>query len=290
MAFLIVVLVFVLLTVILILLMSARFKNKVEKHTNVPSDYGIPFREVKFPTKNNCSLYGWWIPSSGEVPDNRMTLLLVHGWNRNLGRMMPYIKQLHPCGFNLFVFDARNHGSSDTDGLSSMPKFAEDIRAALDYLSENLVGKETLFGIAGLSMGGSAAIYAAACDPRITRVVTVGAFAHPAWVMSYELKKRHFPYFPFIWLFLKVAEYKIGFKFNTIAPLNNIHLTDARILLIHGKLDETTPFAHAEKLFAAGKAGNVELYPVAGKGHSDCHEAEGFWEKLKDFFSLDGKT
>jgi uncharacterized protein len=286
MVLLIVLIVFVFLTVILILIMTAMFRNKVEKHRNVPSDFGIDFLEVRFQSKNNCMLYGWWIPSKSNLPEKSKTILLVHGWNRNLGRMMPYIKQLHPEGYNLFVFDARNHGSSDSDGLSSMPKFAEDIHAALNYLEDHLDQKGNQFGIIGLSMGGSASIYVASTDRRINRIATVGAFAHPADVMSLEMKKRHIPYFPFIWLFLKIAEIKIGFRFNDIAPVNNIYKVNAKILLIHGNLDQTTPFEHAEKLLAAGKKDSVELYPVPGKGHSDCHDSAGFWEKLKSWFML----
>jgi uncharacterized protein len=287
MVLLIVLIVFVFLTLVLILIMSAMFRNKIEKHKSVPSDYGIGFEEVRFPSKNKCNLYGWWIPSVKNLPNKDKTILLVHGWNRNLGRMMPYIKQLHPEGYNLFVFDARNHGSSDTDGLSSMPKFAEDIIAALDYLENSLIQKGGKVGVIGLSMGGSATIYAAATDKRINPIVTVGAFAHPADVMKLEMKKRHIPYFPFVWLFLKIAEYKIGFRFNDIAPVNNIHKVDAKILLIHGQLDKTTPFEHAEKLLAAGRSENIELSPISDKGHSDCHESEGFWDKLKQYFCQD---
>jgi pimeloyl-ACP methyl ester carboxylesterase len=274
----------VILTVILMVIMSVMFRNKKESHKNVPSDHGIPFLEVWFPSKNNCTLYGWWIPSATLPAEQAQTLLMVHGWNRNLGRMMPYIKQFHPAGFNIFVFDARNHGSSDSDGLSSMPKFTEDIIAAINYLEDKLIPKENGIGIIGLSMGGSAAIYAASKDSRIKRIATVGAFAHPADVMTQEMKNRYIPYFPFIWLFLKLAEYKIGFRFNDFAPVNNIQKMDAKILLIHGKLDQTAPFEQAERLMAAGKPGKIELFPIPDKGHSDCHESDGFWEKIRLFF------
>jgi len=58
MVLLIVLIVFVFLTVILILIMSAMFRNKIEKHKNTPADYGIQFQEVRFPSKNKCNLYG----------------------------------------------------------------------------------------------------------------------------------------------------------------------------------------------------------------------------------------
>lgn len=283
----IILLVLIILSLFLLFLMGRMYRNKIEIHKFKPSEYNIPFKEVRFPTKNNCSLYGWWIPSDGNLAETNQTVLLVHGWNRNLGRMMPYIRQLHGNGYNLFAFDARNHGSSDTDGLSSMPKFAEDIQSAMDYLFANLVKKENRLGIIGLSMGGSAAIYAASTDKRINRIITVGAFAHPAEVMRLEMKRRHIPEFPFIKLFLRYAEYKIGYRFSEIAPVNNIHKVDAKILLIHGKLDQTTPFEHAEKLLAVGKPENMELFPVFDKGHSDCHETEGFWDKIRLFLHLE---
>ncbi len=60
-----------------------------------------------------------------------------------------------------------------------------------------------------------------------------------------------------------------------------------KFFLIHGRLDETTPFEHAEKLLATGRSENIELFPISDKGHSDCHESEGFWDKLKQYFCQD---
>lgn len=287
MVLVIIILISAVFTMVLLFLMGRMYRNKIEKHKFKPSEFNIPFKEVWFPAKNNCQLYGWWIPSSSNPLERQPTIVLVHGWNRNLGRMMPYIRQFYGKGFNLFAFDARNHGSSDSDGLSSMPKFAEDIKSALDYLFANLIKKETRVGIIGLSMGGSAAIYAASTDKRINRIATVGAFAHPAEVMKLEMMRRHIPEFPFIRMFLRYAEYKIGYRFDEIAPVNNIHKLDAKVLLVHGKLDQTTPFEHAEKLRDAGKQGIIELYAVADKGHSDCHESDGFWDKIVRFFDDD---
>ena len=36
-------------------------------HHLTPEKSGIPFKEIKFPTKNNCHLYGWWMPSQNEL-------------------------------------------------------------------------------------------------------------------------------------------------------------------------------------------------------------------------------
>ena len=81
------------------------------------------FSEINFKTENDRNLYGWWIDGNKDAP----LLILVHGWGRNCGRMLPYIEKLYKEGYNLLAFDSRNHGISDKDEFSSMPKFTEDI-------------------------------------------------------------------------------------------------------------------------------------------------------------------
>ncbi len=115
-------------------------------------------------------------------------IILVHGWGRNAGRMMPYIDQFHKAGLNLLAFDSRNHGSSDSDQHSTMLKFAEDINASIEFASEKGWMNFSKIGLVGLSIGGAASIYAAAHDDRIKAVITVGAFAEPQEVMKKQLK------------------------------------------------------------------------------------------------------
>lgn len=270
----------------LLVLMTKMYTNKFEAHIKTPGEYGIPFESVKYPTENERKLYGWWIPAPGDKGSSASTIILVHGWNRNVGRMMPYIKQLHPVGYNILVFDSRNHGSSDPDEFSSMPKFAEDIIASINYLEKKPeCGIEDL-AVIGLSMGGAASIYAASKDKRITKVITVGAFAHPAKVMKREIQKKHIPYFPVIWMFFRYVQYKIGVPFDTFAPINNIGKVNANVLLIHGELDDVVPVEDAQSMEKAGDQLKVKLWVISGKGHSDCHETQDYWNQIIAFLQV----
>ncbi len=266
----------------LALLLPKLYQNPKKSHTKTPKDFEIPFEEMRFPTKNRRTLYGWWVPASTNV-ENSPTVVLVHGWGRNVERTLPYIRNFYPEGFNLLAFDSRNHGSSDPDNFSSMIKFAEDISAALDYLvQEKGVSSEKL-GVLGLSIGGAASIFAAAQDPRIKAVVTVGAFAHPGDVMRDEFKRYHIPYFPLVWLLFEYFQWRIGGRFDAIAPENQIGRSQANFLLIHGENDKIVPVAHAHRLKKAGKEQTVELWILPGKGHSDCHFYPGFWPHVTQF-------
>ncbi|MCB2207215.1 MAG: alpha/beta fold hydrolase [Bacteroidetes bacterium] len=256
------------------------FKNPIRLHDKTPEDIYIPYTEITISTKNNRSLYGWWIPGKEAHP----LIILVHGWGRNAGRMMPYIDQFHKAGFNLVAFDSRNHGSSDADEHSTMLKFAEDINATMEYACKKGWMSSEKAGLVGLSIGGAASIYAAAHDDRIKAVITVGAFAEPQAVMKKQLTDRHIP-MPIIWASLKYAQYKVGFKFSDIAPVNHIQNAEADILLIHGEKDVTVTVEQGEKLYAKARKGKVELWRLPSRGHSDCHFEDGYWYKVIGFMN-----
>lgn len=266
-----------LLLIFLWLLLSA-FKNPVRTHDTTPEDMGISYQEINIPTNNNRILYGWWIPGKENAP----FIILVHGWGRNAGRMIPYIENYHAAGFNLIAFDSRNHGSSDADKHSTMLKFSEDIQASLTFAEKNGWINGDKIGLLGLSIGGAAAIHAAAHNKRIKAVITVGAFAEPQTIITKQLAKRYVPA-PVIWASIKYIQAKAGIRFSDIAPLNHIQHVEADILLIHGEKDVTVPLAQGEKLYKKGKDGKVVFWKLPEKGHSDCHFENGYWEKVIDF-------
>lgn len=269
---------------IIVAFLLRAFRNPVRVHDKTPKDSGIPSEEISIPTKNNKELYGWWIEGKVTKP----VLILIHGWGRNVGKMMPYIKNLQPKDYNLLIFDSRNHGHSDPDDYSSMLKFAEDIKASVDFL-ENRKATQNGVGLIGLSIGGGASIYAAAHDPRIDSVITVGAFANPAHVMRKQLADRHIPYYPFVWLLFKFIELRIGAKFSEIAPANNVAKAKARFLFIHGKKDNVVPLEQGKLLIKSANPGKSKLIVYETKAHSNCHFEKGFWETIDDFF-MTGST
>ena len=255
--------------------MMKGFKNKETKHQKMPKDFNIDFEEIQIPTNHNCSLYGWWMLNNESLP----TIILVHGWGRNVERMMPYIQHLNNH-FNLLTFDSRNHGNSDKDKISTMVKFAEDISASIDFLLDDIKISNREIGVIGLSIGGAATIYAAAKDSRINNLITVGAFANPLDVMKSQLKKRRVPYSPLGWLLLNYLQLIIGFRFNTVAPENQIHQINAPILIIHGKKDVTIPVSHAERLNNLVRNEFRNLWIIPSRGHSDCHKETGYWDRI----------
>lgn len=255
------------------------YQNTQRSHQSTPDKYAISFEEVHIPMNKNGRLYGWWIPTSQTAP----TLILVHGWGCNLSRMLPYIREFHPLGYNLLAFDARNHGSSTPINTPTVWTFTQDTCAAADFVTKSCLTSSQIFGAVGLSIGGGAVINAAALDERIRSVVTVGAFSHPIEVKKLGFQEKHIPHIPFGWLLFKYMRYRFGLDFDKIAPVNNIHSTHADILLVHGEQDSTVPLAQGKALLEAGNPETTHLWVVPEKGHSDCQTNPDFWEKTESF-------
>jgi pimeloyl-ACP methyl ester carboxylesterase len=262
-------------------LVERMYRNEKKPARITPQKYDIPFDEIHIPAKDGGQLYGWWIPTSPHAP----TLILIHGWGRNLSRMIPTIRALHPLGYNLLAFDARNHGGSSPIRRPTVWTFSEDALAAVDFISRSDLVSSRELGILGLSIGGGAAINTAGRDKRVKSIITVGALSHPIEVMNLEFQKRNIPLFIARFLFWYI-QLRFRINFDKIAPVNNISRAEADILLIHGDQDETVPLAQGQSLAAAGNPQKSQLWVVPGKGHSDCDSHPQFWEKVEAFLQV----
>jgi pimeloyl-ACP methyl ester carboxylesterase len=261
-----------------LLLTAAVWRNRRVAPIRTPDALGVPFEDVRFPTANGKTLHGWWVPANST---RRPAVILVHGWGRNAERMLPYIAILHPLGYHLLAFDARNHGGSDRDGPASMKLFSEDVRAAVNELTTRSGVDVGRIAVLGLSIGGSAAIHAAAHDPRIRAVVAVGAFAHPRDAML-EMGFGTFWLAPARPLLFRFMEWSVGARLDDLAPERQIVAASTRFLLVHGENDAVVSVRHAHRL-ARAAPDRTELWVVPGRGHSDVHREPALPSRVEEF-------
>jgi dipeptidyl aminopeptidase/acylaminoacyl peptidase len=265
---------------VVLVVMVVAWRNTRTPARRTPADLGFDFTQVRFPTDNGRTLHGWWIPGGN---GRRPAVILIHGWSRSAERMLPYLEMLHPAGYHLLAFDARNHGDSDRDGHASMKKFSEDIRAAVAYLSARSDVDTASIAVLGLSIGGSAAIHAAAHEPRIRAVVTVGSFAHPRDAML-QMGLGSVLLAPAMPLTFRFIEWRVGVRLDELAPERHISRVAASLLLIHGQNDSIVPIENLDRLLRASD-GKAEAWRIAGRGHSDPHLEPGFAEHLRAFLA-----
>lgn len=225
---------------------------------------GLPWSAASIPTANGKNLYGWFIPAG----EKRPALAVMHGWGGNAEMMLPLAAPLHAEGFSLLLVDARCHGQSDGDSFASLPRFAEDIDAALRWLAARPEVDAQALGVIGHSVGAGAALLAASRQPAIRAVVSLAAFAHPAAMMRRWMASLHIPYWPLGAYILAYVQRVIGHRFDDIAPCRTISAIRCPVLIVHGLADDTVPVDEARQIHAGRASDAVELLLVPGS-HDD---------------------
>jgi len=206
---------------------------------------------------------------------------VLHGWGGNAEMMLPLAQPLHEAGFAILLFDARCHGGSDEDRFVSLPRFAEDLEHALDWLKRQpRVDAQRIFAV-GHSVGAGAALLVASRRDDVAAVVSLAAFAHPASMMRRWLAAKGIPYFPVGWLILHYVEHVIGHRFADIAPVTSIGRIRCPALLIHGSEDETIPVAEAREIYAARSGDHVMLKIIAGS-HDDFGDSHDIRSEIAE--------
>ncbi|NIA25741.1 MAG: alpha/beta fold hydrolase [Gammaproteobacteria bacterium] len=241
-----------------------------------PKDLDLPEEEVWLDGPGGKRLHAWFIPTQGTAP----AVVVLHGWGGNAGLMLPFAPPLHRAGFHTLFVDARNHGLSDHDDHSSMPRFAEDLDVAVDWLLAR--DDVTSVGIVGHSVGAGASILAASRRDDLGAVVSLSAFAHPGELMGASKPFDVLPR-PLANLALHTTERIIGYDFDEIAPRNRISHVQAPLLLVHGDADQIVPVSNVYELAERMPTRRVLIIP--GAGHSDLGSFESQIGEVIGFLS-----
>lgn len=267
-----------LLTSLFLVALHLGFRAPRIREQGTPADLDIAYQPAQIPTVSGKQLFGWWLP----VANADSSLIILHGWGGNAELMLPMAQPFHRAGINVLLIDARNHGNSDPDTFSSLPRFAEDLDHAIDWLRQQHPDKTQKLALLGHSLGAGAALLSASRRRDISAVISVSAFAHPEWIMKRYLQRFHLPG-PVTGLALRYVQWVIGHRFNDIAPLNSVCRIDCPILLVHGRADTTVPVEDARAIASGCPRPNITLLEIDGAEHDSVDKIEQHGMELVDF-------
>lgn len=253
------------------------------RESKSPGDLGLPYEEVAIPTENGKRLFGWLVqvPCAGRAA----AVVILHGWGGNSEMMLPLLEPLHEAGFVVLLFDARCHGRSDEDDFASLPRFAEDLQHAVDWLQEQAFVDPHNVALVGHSVGAGAALLVASQRNDIAAVVSLAAFSHPAAMMRRFLSAKGIPYLPLGWIVLRYVQNVIGHRFDDIAPVTSIRQVRCPTLLVHGAGDTAVPAAEACAIHNARTGDHVTLKIIAGS-HADFGDRNDIAGEVGDLVSF----
>src|SRR5262249_43518133 len=112
---------------------------------------------VEFTTDDGLTLSGSYLP--GRTLEQSGMIVYCHEYLSDRWSYYPYLDHLRDLGFDVFTFDFRNHGDSESEaGYEPMQwtsdREVRDLRAALSALRSRPDRDPAGFGLFGVSRGG----------------------------------------------------------------------------------------------------------------------------------------
>lgn len=241
------------------------YRIEVEKGYLQPEVFEkLPKQSVNIRSRYGYDLFGLYFPIEG----SKKTVVIAHGITYTLYGMTKYMDSYRRRGFNVLLYDHRNHGRSG--GHNSTFGYYEkwDLQTVVDWAREQL-GEGGLVGVMGESFGAATALQQAALDDQLAFVVADCAFSDLEQLLSYRLRQDFgLPAFPVLWLARLWMWLLTGMRVREAAPLRVVGQIVAPVLFVHGAADTYIPPKMSQALYQAKTQGLRQLYLAPGADHA----------------------
>ncbi|MFN3608093.1 MAG: alpha/beta hydrolase [Hyphomonas sp.] len=251
---------------------------------------GLDYEDVSFTVPSGETLRGWLVPAA--APSD-IAVVTLHGRGSDRRGFLSHLGMLHSLGANVLLFDFRENGLSDGKGRGTglAVREAEDAVAAAAEMRRLGYGRVVVYGC---SLGGSAAIIAAANDADINGVIAEGSIAtfekFVADGIDQRLKGRglNASWVADLWgnTVIGLTRWRIGLKSYVSAEDAMARIAPRPVLIMHGQNDNVVLDSHARLLVARGET-NLDYWPIEGAGHCDGYQVAGdaYRERVAQFLA-----
>lgn len=240
-----------------------------------PDDVGLTHEDVQLTTSDGAQLAAWYVPSR-----NGAAVVLRHGAGSTRSKVLPQAAMLAEHGYGVLLMDARGHGDSGGEAMDFGWFGTLDIAAGVDHLLGRADVDPARIGIVGSSMGGEEAIGAAGSIDAIRAVVADGATARTA--RDKDWYSEVFGLRGWIQERIEAGQDALTDMLTSASPPMSLRRAVASsasasfLLIAAGDVEDEQ---HAAAFLQAGRPDRVEVWTVAGVGHTGAvREIPEQWE------------
>jgi len=254
------------------------------------SPYFVPnYETVHFLSRQRgINLASWYIPGEPNAP----VIILTHGINscKCNPRVLTVAGMLHRNGFNVLIYDMREHGESDIeDGRAAIGNEEyQDLLGAWDWLMDEKQFAPNRIGVYGQSLGAGTTLIAFGQEHRLAAAFVDSPYSDLPQIIDEELARNNYPAFLApggIFMARVIA----GDNLTAFSPKDAINNDAGRpIYIVHGTGDTRIDVHHTHQLaeLAAQTGANVTVWIPEGVGHVEAEFAfpDEYEQRLVTFF------
>jgi fermentation-respiration switch protein FrsA (DUF1100 family) len=203
-----------------------------------PEAIGVPFEQLRFRTRDNLELEGWWFHQDASPA----TVLFMHGTSYNASDMWADEERarlfggfLRGIGCSFFVFDYRGYG--DNPGTPTELLTYVDAEAALEHVRERPEVDAERIVLYGFSLGTGIAVELA------TRHPSRGLVLRAPFTSIRDLVMERYPR---LRRWLALAPWLPLTRYNSAGKIGRLQ---APLLVMHGDADTTVPHSMGRRLY-----------------------------------------
>lgn len=160
-------------------------------HYQLFTGEGVFWSEEQWDNTDGTTATGWFLRGATGAP----AIVLNHGYGKNRSELLNLGVKLCELGYHVLLPDLRGHGTSGVSYTSLGIYEKDDLNAAVNFLKSKkntqgqLIVDGNRIGVYGVSLGGYAALTAAAENPTIKVVIADSAYPNPNWLTQSVLRE-----------------------------------------------------------------------------------------------------
>ncbi len=239
-----------------------------------------PYTHHRIPSDSNIELDTWWIPA---VKKTNKTIILLHGYrsSKHSPRLLYLAGMYHYTGYNVVLFDYRNHGYSScpTHLHTGGQRESDDLLAIKKWLQDKHKIPSASIGVHGISLGGLTAMIALYKDPGLAAVIAETPPYDMPTVAANELKRQGVPTLlrPIIigleeWL----VRARLGIDLDEVTAKMGIeNLNNRALMVMFSRQDTRVPYyGHFKRIIKDAMCARqpLELIVLDGADHDSYME------------------
>lgn len=238
----------------------------------------------RFGYELSCS----YLPRKAElVPaDGReRVVVMVHGFGVDRLCGLKYANMFRDFGFNVVLYDHRNHGRSGKAPTTMGAREAQDLETVCAWAREKW-GKDCLLGTHGESMGGATVMVHSGMDHNLAFVVEDCGYSSVMKQLLHVMSKDYNFSKAMLPVSIFVACLRCGTRVDKLVPAEGVaNSGNTPMLFIHGEEDDFVPFAMLQENYDAKTTGPKmkKTFPGAAHARSFATDPAAYRATVHDF-------